>query len=200
MADRIITEVDELKAVTHPLRVRMLAALRADGPATATELARRFDTDTGTTSYHLRKLARHGFVEEAEQRDGRERRWQASHPTTSWDTAALSTSAEGRAAISVMRQHQMASLQRTITAYETAQTDLPPEWVAAAGMSDLPARLAPRSLHELERRIVAAIEELEAADADDPEARRVLLHFGGFPRIDPPGWADVADADSAEES
>ncbi len=47
MADRIITEVDELKAVTHPLRVRMLGALRADGPATATELARRFDTDTG---------------------------------------------------------------------------------------------------------------------------------------------------------
>jgi len=193
MADRIITEVDELKAVTHPLRVRMLGALRADGPATATELARRFDTDTGTTSYHLRKLAHYKFVEEAEQRDGRERRWQASHPTTSWDDAALAATAEGRAAMSVMRRHQLASLERSVSEYEAAQTDLPPEWVAAAGMSDVPATLTPRSLQELERRIVELLDELAAADADDPAARPVLLHFGGFPRIDPPGWADVAD-------
>ncbi|SNT25118.1 Helix-turn-helix domain-containing protein [Asanoa hainanensis] len=193
MADRIITEVDELKAVTHPLRVRMLGALRADGPATATELARRFDTDTGTTSYHLRKLARHGFVEEAEQRDGRERRWQASHATTSWDTGALAKTAEGRAAISVMRRHQLAALDRAVSAYESAEADLPAEWVAAAGMSDLRARLSPRSLLELESRIIELIDERVAADADDPDARPVLLHFGGFPRIDPPGWADVAD-------
>ncbi|MEV4532835.1 helix-turn-helix domain-containing protein [Asanoa sp. NPDC049518] len=193
MADRIITEVDELKAVTHPLRVRMLGALRADGPATATELARRFDTDTGTTSYHLRKLARYGFVEEAEQRDGRERRWQASHATTSWDTGSLAKTAEGRAAVSLMRRHQLAALERAVSAYEVAEADLPPEWVAAAGMSDLRARLSARSLHELERRIIELIDEHAAADASDPDARTVLLHFGGFPRIDPAGWADVAD-------
>ena len=193
MADRIITEVDELKAVTHPLRVRMLGALRADGPATATELARRFDTDTGTTSYHLRKLAHYKFVEEAEQRDGRERRWQASHLTTSWDAAALATTAEGRAAVSLMRRHQLAALERAVSAYEAAEADLPTEWVGAAGMSDLRAHLSPRSLLELERRIVALIDEFAAADADDPDARPVLLHFGGFPRIDPPGWTDVAE-------
>ncbi|GIF53334.1 ArsR family transcriptional regulator [Asanoa ferruginea] len=193
MADRIITEVDELKAVTHPLRVRMLGALRADGPATATELARRFDTDTGTTSYHLRKLARFKFVEEAEQRDGRERRWQASEPTTSWDSAALSVTAEGRAAVSVMRRHQLAALDRTISAYDAAQTDLPQEWVGAAGMSDLPATLTPRSLHALEERVIALIDEFVAADAGEPDARPVMLFYGGFPRIDPPGWDDVAD-------
>jgi DNA-binding transcriptional ArsR family regulator len=193
MADRIITEVDELKAVTHPLRVRMLGALRADGPATATELARRFDTDTGTTSYHLRRLARFGFVEEAERRDGRERRWQASQPTTTWDDAALAATAEGRAAMSVMRRHQLAALERAVTAYEAAQTDLPPEWVAVSGMSDVRSRLTPDSMRTLERRVEELIEELAAADAGDPAARTVLLHFGGFPRIDPAGWADVAD-------
>ncbi|GIF76540.1 ArsR/SmtB family transcription factor [Asanoa siamensis] len=193
MADRIITEVDELKAVTHPLRVRMLGALRADGPATATELARRFDTDTGTTSYHLRKLARHGFVEEAEQRDGRERRWQATEATTSWDEAALSTTAEGRAVLSVMRRHQLAALERAVAAHEAAVADLPPEWVAVSGMSDLRAVLSADSLRELERRFTALIDELVAADADNPAARPVLLHYGGFPRIDEPGWADVAD-------
>ncbi len=61
-------------------------------------------------------------------------------------------------------------------------------------MSDLPATLTPRSLHELERRIIALIDEFAAADADDPDARRCCCIYGGFPRIDPPGWTDVAES------
>jgi len=193
MADRVITEVDELKAVSHPLRVRMLGALRADGPATATELARRFETDTGTTSYHLRKLARYRFVEEAEQRDGRERRWRASEPTTSWDDAAMAATAEGRAAVSVMRRHQLEGMSRTIREFEAAQPDLPREWVVAAGLSDIHARLTPASLAILEREVEALIAAREAADASSPDARPVRLYIGGFPRVTTPGWADVAD-------
>jgi DNA-binding transcriptional ArsR family regulator len=51
-----------LKALSHPLRVRLLATLRESGPATATELATLLDTDSASTSYHLRVLAQHGFV------------------------------------------------------------------------------------------------------------------------------------------
>jgi hypothetical protein len=60
-------------------------------------------------------------------------------------------------------------------------------------MSDVRSRLTPDSMRTLERRVEELIEELAAADAGDPAARTVLLHFGGFPRIDPAGWADVAD-------
>jgi DNA-binding transcriptional ArsR family regulator len=201
MTDRVITEVDDLKAVTHPLRVRMLGALREHGPATATELAHRFGTDTGSTSYHLRVLARYGYVEQTpEQRNGRERRWQAAHPTTSWDNEAMAASAEGRAAVAAMRRHQVAALVRAIEGYEAAEGDLP-EWVSAAGMSDLIVRLSPAGLTELERRIMAAVEELTAADADDPAARPVWLLAGGFPRVDDPpghesGGEPAADADA----
>jgi hypothetical protein len=38
-----VTDAATLKAVAHPLRARLLGALRFDGPATASELARRFD-------------------------------------------------------------------------------------------------------------------------------------------------------------
>ncbi|MGB0191497.1 MAG: helix-turn-helix domain-containing protein, partial [Nocardioides sp.] len=45
---------EQLKALTHPVRVRMLGMLRIDGPATSTTLAQRLGLNTGATSYHLR--------------------------------------------------------------------------------------------------------------------------------------------------
>ncbi len=52
--------------------------LAAEGSGTSAELARALDLNTGATSYHLRELARHGFVEEVpEQAGGRRRRWRA---------------------------------------------------------------------------------------------------------------------------
>ncbi len=67
---------EELKAFTHPLRMAMYSALRDYGPATATQLARRLGESSGQTSYHLRQLERHGFVEDdPEHTGGRERWW-----------------------------------------------------------------------------------------------------------------------------
>ncbi len=65
-----------LKALAHPLRVRMYELLSDGGPATASQLAARVGESSGTTSYHLRFLARHGFIEDAEQGSKRERWWQ----------------------------------------------------------------------------------------------------------------------------
>ena len=64
----------QLRALSHPVRLRMLGLLRAEGPATATGLATRLGLNSGATSYHLRQLATHGFVEDDDSRgDGRER-------------------------------------------------------------------------------------------------------------------------------
>ena len=73
----------QLRALTHPVRLRMLGILRLDGPATATTLAERLRLNTGATSYHLRQLAQHGFVVDDEERGtGRERWWKAAHSST----------------------------------------------------------------------------------------------------------------------
>src|SRR3712207_2472805 len=77
-----------LQALAHPLRMRLLGLLRVEGPATATQLAARVGESSGATSYHLRQLARHGFVEDEPARgNARERWWKASHRMTSWTTA-----------------------------------------------------------------------------------------------------------------
>ena len=53
-----------LRALAHPRRQRVLQHLALHGPATSATLARALGLNTGATSYHLRELARYGFVEE----------------------------------------------------------------------------------------------------------------------------------------
>lgn len=53
-----------LRALAQPRRQRMLEHLTLHGPATSATLARALGLNTGSTSYHLRELARYGFVEE----------------------------------------------------------------------------------------------------------------------------------------
>ena len=73
---RDLSGAEEMKALAHPLRQRILYHLAFVGSASSTSLAREFGESTGSTSYHLRQLARFGFIEEdAERSHGRERWW-----------------------------------------------------------------------------------------------------------------------------
>ena len=61
-----LSDLAALKALAQPRRQRMLQHLTLHGPATSATLARALGLNTGSTSYHLRELARYGFVEEME--------------------------------------------------------------------------------------------------------------------------------------
>ena len=185
--ERHVTDPADLKAVAHPLRVRMLALLRRHGPATATELAQRLDTETGSTSYHLRILAKHGFVTEAAagpegRRHPRERRWAAVHRTTGWSNTQLAATDAGREAAAMMRRRQVEVLIGDVERFEAEQDRLTPEWVEAAGIGDLQVRLTRAGLSELWDRFYAHLDELRARDADDPAAAVVSVVVAGFPR------------------
>lgn len=85
-SDSAYPDPTALRALSHPLRLRMLGLLRAEGPSTASRLAQRLGLNSGATSYHLRNLARHGFVVEADERgDARDRWWRAAHQSTRAD-------------------------------------------------------------------------------------------------------------------
>src|SRR5690606_21557592 len=62
---RKIRDARVLRAVAHPLRLGILDELLKDGPLTATELAERLGETPANCSWHLRQLARYGFIEEA---------------------------------------------------------------------------------------------------------------------------------------
>ncbi len=73
-----INDLEALKALAQPRRQKMLDHLALHGPATSATLARALGLNTGATSYHLRELAKHGFIREVPERaHGRERWWQA---------------------------------------------------------------------------------------------------------------------------
>jgi DNA-binding transcriptional ArsR family regulator len=172
-----------LKALTHPLRIRLLGLLRQHGPATATELAEGTGESSASTSYHLRVLAKHGFVAEAEARDGRERRWRAMHEITSWSNAAMGEAPEQQEFLDVMRRAQITHLERSLVQHDAdmAAGLLGPEWREGSGMTDLMPRLTPQSLVELWEAFEAKIEELTARDADDERARHVVVFGAGLP-------------------
>jgi DNA-binding transcriptional ArsR family regulator len=74
---REVRDVEELRALAHPMRQRILRQLIQAGPATSTTLARDLGENSGIMSYHLRLLSEHDFVREAVGRGrGRERWWE----------------------------------------------------------------------------------------------------------------------------
>lgn len=172
-----------LKALTHPLRIRLLGMLRQDGPATASELAARTDESSASTSYHLRVLAKYAFVAEAEHRDGRERRWRSAHAMTSWSNEEMGATPVGRAFVDFSRRRQVQHLAESLVRHEEdlAAGRLGPEWVGPAGISDLMPRLTPESLGELWQVLEAKVTELTARDERDPRAEQVTLVVAGLP-------------------
>ncbi|RLY92326.1 ArsR family transcriptional regulator [Kocuria tytonicola] len=66
---------EQMKAFSHPLRMRLYRLLEDQGQATASMLARQTGESSGQTSYHLRQLAKYGFVGEVEGSGSSRQRW-----------------------------------------------------------------------------------------------------------------------------
>jgi DNA-binding transcriptional ArsR family regulator len=73
-----LTDPKALRALAHPLRLRLVGVLRLQGPLTATRAAELLGESSASTSFHLRQLAKYGLVEEAGGGRGRERPWRAT--------------------------------------------------------------------------------------------------------------------------
>jgi DNA-binding transcriptional ArsR family regulator len=114
MTDREAVELRDaraLRAYAHPVRMRLIGLLRQVGPMTATQLAERLGESSGSTSYHLRQLARFGLVEEAGGGTGREKPWRATAlfthlPDTETSTAMAQASIDLRLALA-RRWHEL---------------------------------------------------------------------------------------------
>jgi DNA-binding transcriptional ArsR family regulator len=186
---RRVRDVSSLKALAHPLRVRLLARLREAGPATATELAKRLGTESGSTSYHLRVLAAHGFVADAmvqDPRHPRERHWAAVDQLSSWSNTAFATTPAGREASGLMRRQQVDVLIHDVSRFEESLPTLDPAWIEAAGIGDLVVSLTPESVTQLWDRFYAHLEELVSHDAEAATATRVSVVVAAFPRTETP--------------
>ncbi|MBN6056292.1 helix-turn-helix transcriptional regulator [Nonomuraea sp. RK-328] len=73
-----LSDPKAMRALAHPARLAILSRLGAGDSVTATDVAEEAGITPSAASYHLRMLAKYGFVEDAPPRgDGRERLWKA---------------------------------------------------------------------------------------------------------------------------
>ncbi|MFI1830036.1 ArsR/SmtB family transcription factor [Streptomyces sp. NPDC020412] len=178
-----------LRGLAHPLRIRLLASLRHDGPATASGLAEKLGESSGATSYHLRQLAAHGFVEDAPERGkGRERWWRASADGTSIDHSLFTDPDPAVRGAADLFIHEIATLHtEEVSTWLGTAHEWPEAWRRSSDLSDFTLRLTPAQALDLRDRVHALIEDFhsqhaepDAADAADAEKVRVHLH--AFPR------------------
>jgi predicted ArsR family transcriptional regulator len=84
-----ITDPRALRALAHPLRLDLVELLGSLGQATAAACARQLGTSQASCSFHLRQLAKYGFVEQATpSEDSRERPWRLTDLEQSWSADA----------------------------------------------------------------------------------------------------------------
>src|SRR5713226_4305487 len=74
-----IERAEQLKALGHPLRLKVLEMLGGEGerPLTNRELAQRLSVDPGHLHFHVKMLLRAGLIERAEGGKGREKPYRA---------------------------------------------------------------------------------------------------------------------------
>ena len=130
-----------LRVLAHPLRSRLLGSLRMGGPATATALARALDTNTGATSYHLRKLASVGLVEETDEGRGRERWWRAATQSHGWTERDVAGDPGAEAASDWLRRHYLRSFVERYEAWLDESPGWSLDWRAAAESGDAAVRV-----------------------------------------------------------
>ncbi|HEX2304447.1 MAG TPA: helix-turn-helix domain-containing protein [Gaiella sp.] len=157
-----------LRALAHPIRIRLLGRLRREGPLTASEAGRRIGESSGSASYHLRQLARYGLVEEAPSEGGRERPWRATALSTSWpnvaDTEELAEAAQAFERFVLARY--LARLEWWLDRRRTE----PVEWQEAASYGDTLLYLTVDELASL-RDALQALAEPYLDRLTDPAAR-----------------------------
>ena len=124
--------------------MQLLAALRTDGPSTASRLADRLGESSGATSYHLRQLAGFGFVEEVPgEGTGRERWWRALHRSTRWNTEEILGEPGGRELVDELSDRIVAQQRRLLAAFAAERDDMDDAWRSAASLNDWGLHLSP---------------------------------------------------------
>jgi DNA-binding transcriptional ArsR family regulator len=157
-----------MRALAHPVRLALLDHLHTLEQATATECAAVVGDSPSSCSYHLRALAKWGFVEEGEGGVGRERPWRAT-------AARIEFTSDGLEAI-VLRDELVARQQQRLRDALRHEHELPPRWRRAAQTSSATLELTPLELEELGERFEQLLDDFRGRVRRG--ARTIIVSFG----------------------
>jgi predicted ArsR family transcriptional regulator len=171
-----------MRALAHPTRLELMELVAREGELTATEAAERLALTPGNCSFHLRQLAKYGFVEEGEPRPGRARPWRIGSVRHSWDETGADpeTDAAAQVLTSVVLDRDISRLH----AWIAGRSDADAAWRKAAFLTDSLTYLTREELRALGEAITEQV--LAYSDRIDPARRPggavpVQLLAAGFP-------------------
>ncbi|MEU8134481.1 ArsR/SmtB family transcription factor [Streptodolium elevatio] len=179
-------DIEALKVFTHPLRLRVLRLLRSEGAATASGLARVLGTTPSLISYHLRAMAKHGFIAEDPEAssDGRERRWIALNDLrfSTADFSGDEVAVEVADAVVMTAHSDITDLfEKSLRHVKSMGLD----WQNASFSAAPALRLSAAELQALYEELFAVVDRFrgraEDHDADGGRRERVQLELLGFP-------------------
>jgi DNA-binding transcriptional ArsR family regulator len=198
---RQVTDAQTMRALAHPVRIALIEELSIGGPGTATQVGERIGESPTTCSFHLRQLARYGFVEEAGGGKGRARPWRMTSIGMSFSPAHDDPDAE-IAATALTRLFRERQLDRYRTWLQT-KASYPRRWREAAGDSEWGTYLTAEELEQLNDELVILLrsrfhERLTDPSKRPPGSALVEMLMFSYP-ISPPGAIGDEPADQGTE-
>jgi DNA-binding transcriptional ArsR family regulator len=179
-----------MRALAHPVRLAILSQLQRHGPSTATALSPVVGATPSVTSWHLRHLAEHGLVRDADVHgDGRQRWWEAAARGFRF---APPPDGEDDDAYRMLSRTLLADSERMPRQWaREIEPWLDGDWLAASGLANTRILATAAELRAIED----AIEDLLAPYVrrkDDPDsapegARRVRIMRYVLPGLDADG-------------
>ncbi len=179
---RRLSDARVMRAFAHPTRIALHELVAREGELTATQAGERLGLSPANCSFHLRQLAKHGFIEEASSTPGRARPWRVRSAGHSWDGfgADAETNAAASALTSILLERDLARLRAWLEREPTAD----PEWRRAAFLTESLLYLTKEELAEVGRMVTELA--LTFAERIDPAMRPegsmpVQMLAAGFP-------------------
>jgi hypothetical protein len=175
-----------MRALAHPLRLRLLEYLTLSGPKTATECSEEVGESPASCSFHLRTLAKYGFVEEAPGGRGRQRPWQVVSLGNRW--SSTEADAGERAAGALLATQVRNRDSELLGEFLASQDSFPREWQQATIHSNFASYLTAEELDEIGSALLELwqpyLARLRDPSARPPGSRLVHMYAHGFPRAD----------------
>jgi predicted ArsR family transcriptional regulator len=152
---RRLTDPRAMRAVAHPVRIALLEVLGTEGPLTATQAGEHIGESPTTCSFHLRQLAKYGFIEEVEGVPGRRRPWRLIH--TGLTFSDVSDDPETRLAATALSRVLHAFYLDRLKEGLALRRDTPTEWQKATGASEFLLYVTVEELQALDEQVEALV-------------------------------------------
>jgi DNA-binding MarR family transcriptional regulator len=168
---RILDDPVAIRALAHPLRIKLHELVGRQGPTTAAQAARELGVSQALASHHLRQLAKYGFVEPADTTSNRDHPWQV---TATSHALARAERDEVSAAVDVLEQLMAERAVEHLAAWHRRRDRYDQRWQRHAGVGRSLVYLTVEEFAELHRALDALITPLvERRRLGDREARPV---------------------------